>query len=116
MFNWAHWLVGNVAYILAVCAVFMAVDLKSAALPAAVTTVMIVYVVIHAVFHMVLTVQKVVAVRGQKNVHDVATSHGHGDSDMSGSSFRKLTLVLYMAFVWAAVIALIVYIFTSKSL
>jgi len=115
LFDWSHWLVGNLAFILAVCAVFQAVELKAAALPGAVTTAMIAYVVIHAVFHLVLTAQKVSAARSLKNVHDVAASHGHSpDRDMVGSTFRKVTLALYTVFVWAVAISLIAFIFTKN--
>ena len=72
IFNWGHWFVGNAAFLLAVCSVFLAVDLKAASLNHSVTHAMMAYVIVHAIVHLVLTGQRINVKRKEKNVHDVA--------------------------------------------
>ena len=58
VFNWAHWSVGNITFILAIIAIFFAMEYPAVDMPSEVTYVLITYVVVHVVVHMVLTIQR----------------------------------------------------------
>ena len=47
VFNWAHWFVGNAAFIFAIVAIFFAMDYPAVKMPTEVVYVLITYVVIH---------------------------------------------------------------------
>lgn len=56
IFNWLHWLGGNVAHILAVVTIFFAVKLSKAELPEWMDYVLIVYVAFHVLMHLIFSV------------------------------------------------------------
>ena len=58
VFNWLHWFVGNSAYVLAICSIFLAVELPSAELKGKFIDVMlIIYIAVHVIVHLILTFQ-----------------------------------------------------------
>ena len=58
IFDWAHWFVGNSAYLLAVITLVLAVDLPAADLSGKnVEVALIIYVVMHIITHLLLTGQ-----------------------------------------------------------
>ena len=58
VFNWLHWFVGNSAYVLAICSIFLAVELPSAELKGKFVDVMlIIYIAVHVIVHLILTFQ-----------------------------------------------------------
>merc|ERR1719499_579110 len=56
LFNWAHWFVGNAALGVGIAAIFLAVDLDKAELPAETIYLLISFVVFHVLIHLSLTV------------------------------------------------------------
>ena len=70
IFNWTHWFIGNSAHViggkcvcfqvlpifilLAIMAMFFAVELEKAKLERVVTWILVIYVVVHVVSHVVL--------------------------------------------------------------
>ena len=58
VFNWLHWFVGNSAYVLAICSIFLAVELPQAELKGKLVDVMlIIYIAVHVIVHLILTFQ-----------------------------------------------------------
>ena len=56
--NELHWFVGNSAYVLAICSIFLAVELPSAELKGKFVDVMlIIYIAVHVIVHLILTFQ-----------------------------------------------------------
>jgi hypothetical protein len=53
IFDWAHWFVGNSAFIFALTAIFLSVELPAPKLPITLTHAMIAYVVVHSFAHLV---------------------------------------------------------------
>ena len=62
-FNWAHWFVGNSALGVGIAAIFLAVDLDKAELPAETIYLLISYVIFYAIVHILLTAVNCVASR-----------------------------------------------------
>ena len=61
LFNWAHWLVGNSAQIVAFATIFFAVELQKADLPPETTYLLIAYIIFHSLIHLILTITKCVS-------------------------------------------------------
>ena len=114
MFDWGHWLVGNLAFLFAVVTLFLAVDLPPAHLPKVMSKVLLAFVVVHVLVHVLLTVQRIIACQRQRHIHDVANSAGGSESDLPGSGIRKVIIVLYIIFVWSVAIAVAFLIFGVK--
>ena len=58
VFDSLHWFVGNSAFLLGVCTLFLAVDLPAAKLSGKnVEVALIIYVVMHVITHLLLTFQ-----------------------------------------------------------
>ena len=58
IFDWLHWFVGNSAYLLGVCTIFLAIELPSAQLKDKnVEIILIVYIAMHVIVHLLLTFQ-----------------------------------------------------------
>ena len=57
IFNWCHWFVGNCAHVIAILAIFFAIELEVAGLERMVTWVVVSFVGFHVVTHTVLTVR-----------------------------------------------------------
>ncbi|XP_054279295.1 putative ferric-chelate reductase 1 homolog [Macrosteles quadrilineatus] len=55
LFNWAHWLVGNVAHLCAIVAIFLAVGLGKAELPQWMDWVLVGYVAFYVIVHLILS-------------------------------------------------------------
>ena len=55
IFNWAHWLVGNTAHILAIVCIFLAAGLDAASIPYWVNWLLVTYVMFHAFTHLILS-------------------------------------------------------------
>ena len=58
IFNWLHWMVGSAAHILAVAAIFFAVELPAAKLPVWTYWVLAAFVVFHVLTHFILSVSR----------------------------------------------------------
>lgn len=59
VFNWLHWLGGNVAHIIAVVAIFFAVQLSKAELPEWMDFILIIYVIFHVIMHLIFSVSNI---------------------------------------------------------
>jgi len=55
IFNWAHWFIGNAAHIVAIVAIFFAVGLDKAGLPAEITWLIVAYVAWYVGTHLILS-------------------------------------------------------------
>ncbi|XP_050316010.1 putative ferric-chelate reductase 1 homolog [Anthonomus grandis grandis] len=119
LFNWLHWSIGNAAHIVAIVTLFFAVRLTKAELPDFVDWILVVYVVVHVVWHLCLSFMNCIAERSSerrvssfpmKDLGGSGRSSAFADrsSDTPYTSFRKVMLAIYILIVLAIVIALIV--------
>ena len=58
LFNWAHWLGGNLAHILAIVTIFFAVKLTKAELPDWMDWILVAYVAFHVSMHLIFSVSQ----------------------------------------------------------
>ena len=56
LFNWTHWLGGNIAHILAVVTIFFSVKLGKAELPEWMDFILVAYVIFHVLMHLIYSV------------------------------------------------------------
>ncbi|CRL00019.1 CLUMA_CG013306, isoform A [Clunio marinus] len=56
LFNWTHWLGGNLAHILAIVTIFFAVKLGKAELPEWMDFILVAYVVFHVIVHFIYSI------------------------------------------------------------
>jgi hypothetical protein len=112
IFNGAHWFIGNSAFIFALAAIFLSIDLPSAKLPVILTYAMITYSVMHMIVHLVLMMQRF---HDAAQPNQVKSFNETNDADEDcGTSMRKSIAVVYIIFVWIFAIAFVVIIFLSK--
>lgn len=118
IFNWLHWGIGNAAHIVAIVTLFFAVKLTKAELPEFVDWILVVYVVIHVISHLVLSVMNCVAEKSSERrvssfpMKDLGTGRSSAYADRSSdapfSAFRKALLAIYIVIIIVIVVALIV--------
>jgi len=122
LFNWVHWFIGNSAQILAIVAIFYAVDLTKAELPRPQTDwLLVAFVAFHFLTHLVLSCISCVQEQNKINYpprmrHMSRNGHVFPDyeelkGDSSGSGLRIFVLVVYFiinVIVTAALILLVV--------
>lgn len=123
LFNWAHWAVGNSAYLFGVVAIFLAGTLAKSNLSSTAwwSWLVLAYVIFHFLVHMILTLVMAKEERSSDATSDHQMSDLRGKADMMdegqnkevGSSVRKPMLTLYLIVVWGISIALIVAIFQA---
>ena len=77
LFNWAHWLVGNMAHVFGICAIFLAGNLGNAKLESTEwwSWVLVAYVVFHVITHLIFSALWAKSERTQKI----------GDQQMAGN-------------------------------
>lgn len=56
LFNWLHWLGGNLAHIIAIVAIFFAVKLQKAELPEWLDFILVAFVAFHVFMHLIFSV------------------------------------------------------------
>lgn len=112
LFNWAHWLVGNTAFLFGMAAIYLAVELEGARLPKETTHVLLAFVVVHVLTHLVLTFQRCHTDHHPREVKDSNGSDGLRDGQ--GASFRKVVAFLYLAFVWIFAISISILILVRR--
>lgn len=111
VFNWLHWFVGNSAYVLAICSIFLAVELPSAELKGKLVDVMlIIYIAVHVIVHLILTFQHCKSIK-QNDVNGNEEYSNDPNKDMKGSAFRKILALVYVVFISIIAIALVIMIF-----
>ena len=113
IFNWSHWFVGNCAQVIALLAIFFAIELEAAQLERMVTWVVVGWVAFHVVTHTLLSLNMCWADSGRGEVYPLSgrvtemsrrgyqyTEH---DKDKRGGGCRKLWFGLYFITTWAVV-------------
>ncbi|XP_055603210.1 putative ferric-chelate reductase 1 homolog isoform X2 [Uranotaenia lowii] len=119
VFNWLHWLGGNLAHILAIVAIFFAVKLQKAELPDWLDFILIAFVAFHVIMHLIFSIGGCVTDR--RNSQRVTSfpmadmtpsrnsmSSGERKQDAAFGGFRKVMLFFYTLIIVAFVIALVV--------
>ncbi|XP_055528537.1 putative ferric-chelate reductase 1 homolog isoform X2 [Wyeomyia smithii] len=119
LFNWLHWLGGNIAHIVAIVAIFFAVKLPKADLPEWLDFILVAFVAFHVFMHLIFSIGGCVSERrnGQRvtsfpmaDMTPSRNSMSSGDrkQDAAFSGFRKVMLFFYILIIVAFVIALVV--------
>lgn len=119
LFNWAHWLVGNSAHILAIVTIFFAVQLNKAELPDWMDWVLVGYVAFYVAVHLILSFSgclsdnqngKRVNSFPMKDMNSSRSPLNNIDrkQDAPYAPFRKCMLVIHILGVAGITIALIV--------
>ncbi|CAO1339323.1 unnamed protein product [Diamesa serratosioi] len=118
IFNWMHWLGGNVAHILAIVTIFFAVKLGKAELPEWIDFILVAYVVFHVLIHLLLSISGCISDRkGNQRVSsfpmaDMNQSRNqmiaNTKQDAAFSGFRKVLLSIYVVVIILFVIALVI--------
>lgn len=119
LFNWLHWLVGNLAHIIAIIAIFFAVKLQKAELPDWLDFILIAFVAFHVFMHLIFSIGGCVSERRNNQrvtslqMADMTPSRNSMSSmdrkqDAAFSGFRKVMLFFYILIIAAFVIALVV--------
>lgn len=116
VFNWAHWLVGNLAHILAIVTIFFAVKLTKAELPDWFDWILVAFVAFHVFMHLVLSISGCVSDRSHSQrvntfpMTDITPNRNNikeRKMDAPFASLRKVLLTVYLVIVILFVIALI---------
>ncbi|KAK9877469.1 hypothetical protein WA026_018577 [Henosepilachna vigintioctopunctata] len=118
IFNWLHWLGGNVAHILAIVTLFFAVKLNKAELPDFFDYILAGYVAFHVVVHLILSIMGCVSEKSANGrvssfpMKDLGTGRSVSYMDRSADApyggFRKFILGLYVLVVAIIVVVLII--------
>ncbi|XP_065088030.1 putative ferric-chelate reductase 1 homolog isoform X2 [Ochlerotatus camptorhynchus] len=119
LFNWLHWLVGNLAHIIAIVAIFFAVKLQKAELPEWLDFILVAFVAFHVFMHLIFSIGGCVSERRNSQrvtsfpMADMTPSRNSMSSmdrkqDAAFSGFRKVMLFFYILIILAFVVALVV--------
>ncbi|XP_058125486.1 putative ferric-chelate reductase 1 homolog isoform X1 [Anopheles ziemanni] len=124
-FNWLHWLGGNLAHVIAIVAIFFAVQLQKAELPDWMDFILVAFVAFHVFMHLIFSIFSWVQIGGcvsERRSGQRVTSFPMADmtpsrnsmssserkQDAAFSGFRKSMLFLYILIVLGLVIAMVV--------
>lgn len=119
LFNWVHWLGGNLAHIIAIVAIFFAVKLQKAELPEWLDFILVAFVAFHVFMHLIFSIGGCVSERRNSQrvtsfpMADMTPSRNSMSSmdrkqDAAFSGFRKVMLFFYILIILAFVVALVV--------
>lgn len=119
IFNWLHWLVGNVAHILGIVTIFFATKLVKAKLPEWMDWILVGYVAFHVAVHLILSIASIASERNNgKRVNsfpmkEMTSSRSPLHSperkqDSPHSCFRKFMLAIYILVILLLVATLII--------
>lgn len=119
LFNWLHWLGGNLAHIVAIVAIFFAVKLQKAELPEWLDFILVAFVAFHVFMHLIFSIGGCVSERRNSQrvtsfpMADMTPSRNSMSSmdrkqDAAFSGFRKVMLFFYILIILAFVVALVV--------
>lgn len=119
LFNWLHWLGGNLAHIIAIVAIFFAVKLQKAELPEWLDFILVAFVAFHVFMHLIFSIGGCVSERRNSQrvtsfpMADMTPSRNSMSSmdrkqDAAFSGFRKVMLFFYILIILAFVVALVV--------
>lgn len=124
IFNWAHFLVGNFARILAVATMFLAQSLQKARLPSGFTGVLIAYVVFEFLCHLVMEGYSYVKARSGRDSIPLKEmpptapppeNTMQKSKDAPGSRFRRSFLILYTCGIACLTVALVGILISSST-
>ncbi|CAG9863967.1 unnamed protein product [Phyllotreta striolata] len=118
IFNWAHWLAGNAAHIIAIVTLFFAVRLTKAELPEEVDYILVAYVVVSVVAHLLLSILYGISEKSgdsrvssfpMKDLGGSGRNSVYNDRNMDArfSTARKFILGVYIVIILVLVIGLI---------
>lgn len=119
LFNWLHWLGGNLAHIIAIVAIFFAVKLQKAELPEWLDFILVAFVAFHVFMHLIFSIGGCASERRNNQrvtsmqMADMTPSRNSMSSmdrkqDAAFSGFRKVMLFFYILIIVAFVVALVV--------
>uniref|UniRef100_A0A182Q8D5 DOMON domain-containing protein n=1 Tax=Anopheles farauti TaxID=69004 RepID=A0A182Q8D5_9DIPT len=125
IFNWLHWLGGNLAHVIAIVAIFFAVQLQKAELPEWMDFILVAFVAFHVFMHLIFSIFSWIQIGGcvsERRSGQRVTSFPMADmtpsrnsmssserkQDAAFSGFRKSMLFLYILIVLGLVIAMVV--------
>jgi len=119
IFNWLHWLVGNVAHILGIVTIFFATKLTKAELPDWMDWILVGYVAFHVAVHLILSIASIASERNNSKrvnsfpMKEMTNSRSPLHSperkqDSPHSCFRKFMLAVYILVILLLVAALII--------
>uniref|UniRef100_A0A182KFZ1 Domon domain of stromal cell-derived receptor 2 n=1 Tax=Anopheles christyi TaxID=43041 RepID=A0A182KFZ1_9DIPT len=125
IFNWLHWLGGNLAHVIAIVAIFFAVQLQKAELPEWMDFMLVAFVAFHVFMHLIFSIFSWIQIGGcvsERRSGQRVTSFPMADmtpsrnsmssserkQDAAFSGFRKSMLFLYILIVLGLVIAMVV--------
>jgi len=117
LFNWVHWLGGNLAHIFAIVTIFFAVKLSKAELPEWMDFILVAYVAVHLVIHLVYSISGCVSERKGTRVTafpmtDINQSRSqmiaNTKQDAAFSGLRRVLLGIYITVIILFVVALVV--------
>ncbi|GLV40393.1 uncharacterized protein CBL_04193 [Carabus blaptoides fortunei] len=125
LFNWIHWLGGNVAHILGIVTIFFAVKLNKAELPDWLDWILVAFVAFHVLMHLVLSLMSWLQILGcisdraaesrvtafpMKDLgNNGRTSHNFDSKpDAPNSGLRKCILGLFIFMITLFVVAIVV--------
>jgi len=129
IFNWAHWGVGNMAYVFGICAIFLAGTMSNAKLSSIEwwSWILLGYVVLHVLTHLIFSVlwaktessQRIGADHSMSEIHRSTRVQGNKypvdeKQDQEGGSFRKILFFLYFLTAWVVVVVLAVAVFKAE--
>ncbi|XP_055318321.1 putative ferric-chelate reductase 1 homolog isoform X3 [Sitodiplosis mosellana] len=121
IFNWLHWLGGNVAHILAIVTIFFAVKLTKAELPSWFDWILVAFVAFHVIVHLVLSIFSWIQICGCVSERSAQRVNNFPMADMSPSrssmkerkldapfsGLRKIILTIYLVIVIMFVVVLV---------
>jgi len=125
IFNWAHWLVGNSAHVLAIVSIYLASwvapTLVRESSSATWSWMILAYVVFHVLVHLALSILWANAeTKGNKEQDHVmrdlgmpGTKDPNSNGDASFSAYRRILLIIYSVTVFIVVVVLITGIFNQ---
>ncbi|XP_059484956.1 putative ferric-chelate reductase 1 homolog [Neocloeon triangulifer] len=118
LFNWCHWLVGNLAHIFGIVTIFFAVLLPRAELPDWTNWILVGYVGVHVVMHLIFSIAGCASDRKKRvnsfpmrdlsHSRNSAHSHHEKSQDAPYSCIRKFLFAIYFIGVVSVTVALIV--------
>lgn len=120
IFNWVHWLGGNLAHILAIVTIFFAVKLTKAELPDWMDWILVAFVAFHVLVHLIFSISGCVSDRrSAQRVNSFPMGDMTGDRNNSGwkvdrkqdasfAGIRKSLLAVYIVIAILFVVAFIV--------
>lgn len=122
LFNWTHWLGGNLAHIFAIVTIFFAVKLGKAELPEWMDWILVAYVAVHLIVHSLYSIFLWIQISGcvseRKGTRvtsfpmtDITQSRAqmiaNSKQDAAFSGFRRALLGIYITIIVLFVIALV---------